>query len=237
MTLPVSIGYPDWNRQVSEAQVVEVNDNPGSGTGVFAYPIRPMTATKALQVYAQPLSGAARFDFRFYPDSGGSFIGAHFQADCQLNDQALQAVPILGPYMDVQVTPAAAGPQSWTLMVWHTPYLAAQSLNVAQYKGINQDGVNVGAGLTVKLRSSLVFASEISWRIRTLASSYSVDVNVVDYLGTTLPVGHVDNGDGIAPPQQHTFAPAATLEVALSNFDAVANTFDVRLARRPYWAG
>lgn len=222
MTLPLAQGFPDWGRFVSEAQVLEVSDVGVVHSGVFVYPIRYVGNGKAIQVRFQPTTIPCRVSFRFYGDSAGTFLSDFYNIDCQTNDRGKQAVPVLGPYMDVAVSPSAGGNYTYTLLAWRVG-------SDGQYAGGDGDanvfgniGNAIGAGATITLDSGFVMEGQAFVTGFSPATGWQMNIDAVDFQGN---VFFLDSFVGVANSSFNhgLFLPPYHIRATIQNTGAASN--------------
>lgn len=230
MTGPIPAGFPDWGRQVADANVLEINDVGVVKNGAVSYPVRYIGNAKALFVVANPGTVANRFRVDFYADGGGLEILGSYSIDCQVADQAYQPVPVLSPYMGATVLPGGAGNYTYTFLVWRTPEmgnLAGADVGLVVGSFLNRA---IAASTTEVLGLNRVQEGPVSWNAFPTSTNWEARLQVVDYLGNVTVLDRI----GAGVPQRdvrHVYVPPMTLQTYMQNADAAPKTYDFFVSR------
>lgn len=230
MTSPILVGYPDWGRQESESQVLEINDNNVTKSASVFYPIRPVTNAKALMVWMNPTTLPVRAGLRFYGDANGIFIMDEYQIDCQVNNVARQPVPILGPYMDAFIEPQGAGSYNYTFQVWRIPtagYFAGPNIEKALFSQVIQ---SIAASTTVTLINNQVMESEIYWTVQMSGGNWITKLAARDITGADTPIDYVDSGGSVLG-QRKCYAPPMTIVALVQNLSTAVQSYTLVATR------
>jgi hypothetical protein len=231
MTAPVSAGYPDWGRQASEAQVLEINDTGVVGNGVQIYPIRYIGNAKELYVLANPSTFGCNFNVSFYADAGGiEVLGSH-SIHCQQSDIARQPLPILGPYMGASVFPSGGGNFSYSFLVWRTPAPGTLIGVAGDIVVFGQTGSAIAGTGGVTLLSPNVTEGPISWSFFMTGGNYIATLFARDYVGNKTPLDRVDNATA-SRDRRTLWVPPQTIQIDITNNNAAAQTFDLFMSRK-----
>lgn len=231
MTAPVPIGFPDYGRQLSESQVVEVYDVGVTGNGIVQYPIRPVHLAKTLGVIFRPLTFPLNLAVTFYADAAGLRVLDSYHIDCDLATKARQPVPVLGPYVGFTVGPSAAGNYQYTLEVWHQPafgYFSGSSIEAAAF---SSDGAAIGGVTTLQLIGANVQEGPAAWYAHMSGGNFVFKVFARDSGGTRTPLARIDAGMAITQPQQ-IWLPPMTINVQIENLAAGAQNYDLFMTRK-----
>lgn len=225
MTQPLGVGFPDFARQASEAQVLEINDNNVTGNGSVFYPGRYVGNAKALMVWANPTTMPCEFLLRFSGDQAGTIPMDNFTFDADSLLVARQTVPILGPYMSAVVEPKAAGNFQYTFQVWRVPAPGNFQGGPSYQSSASQFNTAVGAGATVDTTDFMVAGTPVTWSVSCTAASWQASVISRLFDGTEQILDFVDNTFTPKASPRTIYAPPTTLVYRVHNFDAGAKNF------------
>lgn len=231
MTAPIQIGFPDYGRQLSESQVVEVYDIGVTGNGIVQYPVRPVHLAKTLGVIFRPLSMPLNLAVNFYADAAGLKLLDSYGIDCDNATKARQPVPVLGPYVGFTVAPSGAGNYQYTLQVWHQPsfgFFSGSSIEAAVF---SNDGAPIAASTTLQLIGAHVQEGPVTWYAHMSGGNFVFKVFCKDSGGTRTLLARIDAGMGITQPQQ-IWVPPMTLNVQIENLMAAPENFDLYMTRK-----
>lgn len=232
MTTPLGTGFPDFARQASEAQVLEINDINVTDTGSHHYPARYVGNAKALQLWANAITGGMRIAVNFWGDQGEVTIMDEYVVHMRVNDVAKQPIPILGPYMNVDIQFDAAGVQTYTLQLWRTPGIARFAGNEGDISIISKDTSPIGAGTTVlSFDNQYVMEGPAVWSAGVSGGNWSASLNALDFHGTVTELDHCNNLSGFLQPRP-IYLPPWHIRIDVANFAAGAQTFSAFCTRR-----
>lgn len=228
MTTPLAQGYPDWARQASEAQVLEVDDLSATHNGTFNYPIRYVGNAKAFLVFANSNTMGVQFGFSFYANSAGTQLLGQYTIDCNTVTSVNQSVPMLGPYMRPFVIPSAAGNYNYTFIVSRVPQLGVFAGDNQSAGDISIIGGAIGAASTVINVCSIVQESHVYWNASNGVAGWEARLESVDYTGQVFVRDRINSSfDRVVRP---AWVPAMPLQIRIVNSGA-ATQYDMFLSR------
>lgn len=230
MTTPVSAGYPDFARMESEAQVLELNDTNVTNTGIKFYPVRYVGSAKALFCWAQTFTVSAQIAIRFFADSAGLVLLDSIGIDISVGVTARQAVPILGPYMDVYIQPNGGGANNYTLQLWRTPFLATSNNGNANPATFSSYQLNINAGATITLTAGEVYMGNAWWNGAMSGGAWDMEIQSVGFDGTITILDRIDSAAASGLLHQ-LFLPAMTIQAVIHNTSAGAQLYRLTMTR------
>lgn len=231
MTTPVSAGYPDYIRQQSEAQVLEVNDKLITFTGTNTYPVKYIGNAKALFLWAATYTTRMRVQILYLSDAAGTDLLDFINCDCWVGDTIRQPIPILGPYMQAQAIPDTGGQNQYTLRLWRTPALTTVPSADLSQQMISQYQLGIAATTTLTFDSVDVFHGPAVWTALCTGGNWAAVVQGRDYLGTTFVIDRLD-GSGPSEDWREIWLPPAHVQVTMTNSNAAAQTYRVMMSRK-----
>lgn len=231
MTAPIPQGFPDWARQASEAQVLEVNDNNVNNNGTVFYPLRYVGNAKSLMVWANPTTKPCRFALRFFGDAAGVFVMDNYSMDCEALAVIRQPVPILGPYMDAFVQPASAGGFSYTFQVWRNPTAGTFAGPQVETAVFSQHNTAIGGSAGASLLSTNVQEGPLTWTMSMTGGNWSVSLFLRDIFGTKTFIDFMDNTTPLGS-RRELWVPPMTIQADIGNNNVAAQTYNLVMSRK-----
>jgi hypothetical protein len=231
MTAPVAHGYPDYGRYaaradklIDQASAVTISATTTHGryfVGDVPF-VLPFLFADANHI---------RWRVQFYDAATGGNLLAGFAISTRQGSQFDATVPVVGPFMSLQITPSAANTTySFILSTAHSAIFdSPTSATDNVLATINQ---SVAAGATVTSDSTRVWPGEATWFVRSTSTNWQFRIDTIDYLGAMLRVEHV--ALAAAGTQRGViFLAPANMRLTVINGDAVAREFSTSLVARP----
>lgn len=230
MTAPVIGGYPDWVRQQSNSQVLEVNDVAVVKNGAFFYPNRYVGNAQWLTVWANTLTFAVQIEIRFWADAGGTILIERYTISIGTGGVARQPVPILGPFMDVVIDPSGAGNYTYSLQIVRSGVKGVFAGSNIEQAVFSQNNTAIAGSTNTTLTSLVVKEGWATWTSNMTGGSWAVVVFTTDYLGTNTLLDFMDNT--VTPfNRRRVYLPPSTISVQVSNFAVGAQTYRLFMTR------
>lgn len=214
----------------SEAQVLELNETNVTNTGIKFYPVRYVGSAKALFCWAQTFTVSAQVAIRFFADSAGAVLLDSIGIDFNVGTTVRQAVPILGPYMDVYIQPNGGGANNYTLQLWRTPFLATSNGGNTNPATFADYQLNINATTTITRTAGEVYMGNAWWNGAMSGGNFDIEIQAVDFNGNITILDRVDNAVGSGLPRQ-LFLPALTIQAVIHNGAAAAQLYRVLMTR------
>lgn len=231
MTLPLSTGFPDWTRQASEAQVLEINDNAVSIAHNFQYPAKYVGNARALQLWANPPTHGMRLQAQFYADQAATVIMDSYVVNMLAGDVAKQPVPILGPWTKVVVQHSNAAANTVTIQLWRTPELGRFAGLEGDIALFSKDAQAIGAVSGMTLDHANVMEGPAIWVVGMTGGNWAANITAVDYQGNATELDRTDNTASAFEPRP-LYLPPWHIRVNINNFNAAGQTFNLFCTRR-----
>lgn len=231
MTAPIATGFPDWARQASEAQVLEINDNNVTVSTNVIYPVRYVGNAKSLMAWAQPITKPCRFALRFWGDKAATVLMDTYAIDCETLLTARQPIPILGPYMDGYISPASAGSYEYTFQLWRIPAPGVFAGEVVEAAVFSQHNTAIGGSAGASLLPTTVQEGPISWTMSMTGGNWSASLFVRDYLGQKTFIDFMDNTTPLGS-RRELWVPPMTIQVDIGNNNVAAQTYNLVMSRK-----
>lgn len=231
MTLPLGTGFPDFARQASEAQVLEINDiNVTHGDG-FNYASRYVGNARALQLWANAVASGLRLQFQFWGDNPNTILMDSYVVNLRGNDVAKQPIPIMGPFLTVFVQTETAGNQTYTLQLWRTPELARFAGLEGDIAIFSQNGTAIGAGATATIDHQYVMEGPAHWSGLVTNTPWDIELIAVDYRNNETILDQASSQDGPLHPRS-VYLPPWHIRAKIFNGSGVLSLYDLYVTRR-----
>lgn len=232
MTSPVSSGFPDFGRFVSEAQVLEINDINVTIAHGFGYPPKYVGNAKSLQLWANAPSHGMRIQCVFSGDEAGTQLMDSYVVNLATSDVAKQPIPILGPWLEVVIQHSDGAPNSVTVQLWRTPAMARFAGLEGDVAIVSKDAAGIGAGVSVASDGSqYVMEGPAVWAAGVTGGSWDASLNAVDYLGVATQLDHASNLTGFLVPRP-VYLPPWHIRIDVVNRAAGAQFYSAFCTRR-----
>lgn len=223
MTTPVVHGYPDFARQVAEADVVYLSLTGGTGAGGANYGPFFVGAAANL-VWGAIVSTRNCVISATFSDaaSGGNNMG-RWTIEVNAGSNFLVSIPVMGPYVTLSVGPVG-GSADWFIQaasarediggdvgaVWPQVQMAFSSTNI-----------NAGATRTDNIVN--VTPGEADWFVFSSAATWQANLEVVHADGTVQIVDIMNQTQN--PARRRVMLPAVTLRTRITNQTGAAVAF------------
>lgn len=231
----VSHGYPDFNRVVSQADVLFVSQTNITISGATTYPMGYVGNQPFVGIKVFSTVGSFRVHVRFWTDATLSIPLAGFGFDIGPLGSCTTSVPVGGPFCTVIVTPDAPN-RTFGMHVWSAP----AEFGAAFVEGddnvlLGAQGQGIGAGANTTFTAVSTIPGFAIVNASTTATNWVGHLTYVDYLGA---VHHLHFfAPTVKTYTQLIFLPAMPVALNLQNNDAAAQSFDFSIIARPWSPG
>lgn len=231
----VSHGYPDFNRVVSQSDVLFLNVFNDTISAPKTYPLGYIGNLPYLGVSYDGAGQRSRVEIDFYADANFAILLTPFAFDIADGGNFGGAVPIGGPFAQVTITPAGAN-LAYDIDVWSAPaefgvFAARPTDNVL----LSASGQSIGAGGNTTFAATHTAPASVVLCVSTTAVAWVGHLLATDYLGATTHIHFFT--PGVTQYNQPVYLPAMPVSLNLKNNDAGAKLFDFSLIARPWSPG
>lgn len=236
MTALVSHGYSDWNRTsvVADVQFFDLTNqviNVLTTHNVGFVGNYPSLGTRFLATTNNFL-----LEFFFYQDAAFTIFMDNYSISANQGTSFNRNLPVLGPYLQVQVQPSAAASQ-YNFRLWASSPFAIPSDGPSSGSIlISQTALVVTALTTTTLSAPRIYPGEAYWNVMSDATSWEARLRVLDDTGTPTNCG-IMRGVANSNFNYGVYLPPVQAEIRLQNNDAVNRNFWAYLTTRPWFAG
>jgi hypothetical protein len=231
VTVPIAHGYPDWNRWQATADAVWIND-PLRVTSVPVTYLADFVGNQpGLFVWANPTVGSIKIELKWYADMAATILIDTYTIDCYITGLVRQPVPILGPVVQVTVTPGIALPAHYTLLMVTQPQRGAFSLGAAGGAELSANAVAIGAGATQTIDTADVHEGPAVWFAYMTGGTWFANLHAIDYLNAFHTIDHVDQNIGPGASRA-VFLPPSVVRLSITNQTAAGQTYWAFLSRK-----
>lgn len=236
MTMPIGHGYPDYGRYQARTDIIldtetdTVIDVPDTRGRYFVGHVETygLRFTPTVNHFAV----APRF---FDSQAGGNEFSSH-NYSIRANGGIDIMAPTLGPWMQIDLTPSAAG-ATFSMRTW-TGHSLGRSFRGQATDSILLSQVDpaVGAGATVNFDSGRVWPGMVHWHVSTALAGWVAQLGVFDWAGVFTVIDQFDQAGG-AKQSNLVFLPPVNARIAFQNTTGAAGAARVILAARPMGPG
>lgn len=234
--MTISAGHPDWQSYASwRGPPIVSGSAVGLGPGGNNYGITPIPHWSSLTVRAIATNRNIDVIVAFYADAGGSVIVASQEWTLNVGCALSVNTPALGPYVQVTVNNKGAAGGSMVLFVEPSnlpaPAPAYINYGLSSPLAIGINALAATTGFTVATAEiyagPMILAFETSSGTAYHGSLSYFDTGAVAFLTLTRFQGSVSGQGGTLL----VAAPAAPLQISVTNDDTVNRTISVSLTR------
>lgn len=235
MTAPFAHGFPDWGRFVSEGDKIYTFTNRVGGANVETLGPFFVGDVPAISIQHVAVTWPMNVDFFFFADQalsqqmqGHSFSG--------FTTPIIETVvPVLGPWMTIQLT-STAGASQWTLVVAScTGKRAALGTSLEQNVLLSKVADPVGAGVTITTDIRVIKPGPAILTIDTSLATWLATLSHVDLSGTVTRIDTITNLSATAPRPVHLNG--VTPRFTFKNNTGAAGSYTAALVSLPMWPG
>lgn len=227
MTTPLAHGYPDWTRQTPASDVLFTQSVGILSTGGVTMGPYFVGATSAMGIYFMSTDTGHQVHLDFYADQAGTILLATQALDfAQAGAFFRGAIRVLGPWVQVSVTPLAPGGH-FDVTAWAAPTPGTIFTGHSEPILVNSSQA-IGIGATITLTPNRVHPGLAHLYAAQRAGTYTVNVYSKNYTGIRSSlIGRV-----MAAGEYFSEMIAlggGTPELEITNSSAAGSTIDVRL--------
>lgn len=229
--MTITEGYPDWQRVQSRAFIPMLNqtfDTGGATTdkGPFYVTNFPLVMVSVI------LTGSSFYniDLRWL-DTAAAAIPLYIKTVSVGPNVSVykNAFPVLSPYLQIRVFPVTYVAGDVVSLVVTPSTNPSTPLDVNGAYLIEQNALSVAAGATTIVYASAIIEGPASLHWRTAATTWTVDTQIQNTLGTFSSRYFFDQAMSTAENTVAIVLPAAPVRTRLINGDAVARNFNLTL--------
>jgi hypothetical protein len=231
MTLPLSVGFPDWNRSASEAQFLEINDISVTHNATFTYPIRYVGNAQTFELWFACNDQRTQVTITFWADGVGTVSMDIYSIMTAPFTTATATIPVISPFISVDVAPSVGGNFTYTLQLWRNPHGGAFAGGFGNLAMFSQNNTPIGGGVNSTLTYPRIREGEASWCGGMTGGNWAMVVFATDSLGNVTIIDFVDQ---TASPfaTRRCWLPPAPISIQISNFAAGAQTYRLFMTRK-----
>ena len=233
MTQPIGSGYPDYGRQVAQADVL-IMEASSAIAGLTNFGPFFVGNAPYLDVHLNPLGASSQATFDFFRDAAMTTSLSSDGITVNANGDGRVCIPVSGPWVYVTVEMNAYP---------NTPFLTVMAVGQPA-SHVGQDGLEgilfstfnlaIGAGVVVNLDANIVRAGTATFSGVVGSATWSMEVFARNMGGGQFFLFDVNQVIGRRP---FTFTvPPAPLRVTVRNTGA-ASSYNLGITMRPLHAG
>lgn len=224
MTLPVTRGYADFERQQPISDQVIVNDNNTAGNGGITYGPFYVGNIRALRFLYTPISADGTFRVTSYSDLAGLNQLGISQAN-SLGGQSIQRTfRPFAPVVSFTVFPSTALTVDYSLFVSTAADTRVPLITPSTLLQVSREGANVNAGATVTVNFIRSVYGPLWWHCNSNAASWIGRLQTVDGAGVVQTFARAEQGQPIF--RNTVLSPGGGLKFTMQNLSGAAALFD-----------
>lgn len=236
MTQPTAHGYPDWNRVSAQADAVFFDVSNNVINAAQSHDVGFVGNYPACGVLFRADTNHFNVEFDFYQDAARTQFIDNYEVSVRQGLTFNRNIPILGPYLQVVVTPSAAASQ-YDIRLWAAPNFAiSTAIGSISPVLISQTQTNVAAGATSTITAARVSPGEAHVTFMTSATNWFAYVDAIDDAGVVTTIDTF-GGPTFETIHHRIFLPPQTIRTRFINNDAGAQDYWMYLVARPMYAG
>lgn len=235
MTMPVVHGYPDFARQVAEADVLLKHETNTATAGEVVRGPYFVGGETHLGFFFTVGLVFYRMAFEFYADKDLTLPLTNHVVEVTPFTSASFSVPVLSPWLQIRLTPGA-GTDPFSFRLWTA---AGQSMHM-EFGGssnvlISNAAVAVGAGAFVDVDAVRVWPGECTWMASSALATWSCELLAVGSLGGLTRLDFINQTRNLE--RRTLFLPAMILKARLGNQTGAPGNIGIHVVARPLGPG
>lgn len=213
MTTPVSHGYPDWVRQVAQADAVLDSYSFGPVGGITTKGRYFTGGFKYVGVQVSITGNPGFLSFLWYDSqTGGTLIGS--QAVPFRNSETLSvSIPVQGPWLAVQYI-ATAGNITGNGLLWTIAGDSPSTAGPLAPKTLIASGTSILAGATRTDSSTEIMGGKAFFSADSSLATWVAILEAVDQTGATTGVARLSN---LTIPGMYLLIPSTPMQIRSVN--------------------
>lgn len=222
MTVQTAHGYSDWGRFQAQADIEYYDDAPVNVDAVTNYGPFFVGDVPFIALRFDPLILSHKAELRFFSEVGAVNFFGSYEWHVRNGANVHQSVAVLGSWVQLRVTPSAAGSSFQARIVSAPTAGRIPGLGVNATALIQVSASAIAIGATNQAVAGNVWPGEAVWSVRTSLATFEAYLEVDDYLNVSTII---DAFTETAVDRSRTvYLPAGRMRIRIVNTSGGAGT-------------